>query len=274
MTNKKNLAKLGANLLLLIIALTMLLPLLSIVNISLKSETEFIKFPTTIVADIRWSNYLEAWGKANMAMYFKNSVILAFGSAIIGCMVCAMAAFPIARGHFRGSNLVYNFILASMFFPTSLVATIFLMKFLHLYNTTHGIILLLGLSGIQVHIFMICGFVKGIPRDLDEAAFIDGCGYFKYMFTIVFPLMKPILATVFVFRVIGAWNDFINPFLFLLDKEKRPLTAGLYLFMGNYFTKWTLLATCIIIIAVPIIALYVFLQRFIIDGMTAGAIKG
>lgn len=266
--------KLTANIVLMFFTAAMLIPLLSIVNISLKSEADFLNFPTKITTDFEWGNYLTAWKQADMGLYFKNSVILSLGSAILGCLISFMAAFPIGRGHFKGSNKLYNAILASMFLPGSLVATIFIMKLFNFYNTTHGVILLMGLGGIQLNIFMISGFVKGIPRDLDEAAFIDGCGYFKYMFTIALPLMKPIIATVFIFRMVGAWNDFITSFLFLLDKEKRPLTAGLYLFMGTYTTRWTMLAACIIIIAVPIIGMYVFLQRYIIAGMTAGAIKG
>lgn len=274
MNKKLEINKILATICLLLLSAVMLIPLLAILNISLKTEAEFLNYPTKIVTDFQWKNFLTAWKQADMGIYFKNSVILSLGSATLGCLISALAGFPLGRAHFKGSKFVFNFIMASMFFPGSIVANIYIMRLFHLYNTTHGVILLMGLTGLQINIFMITGFVKGVPRELDEAAFIDGCGYFKYMFSIAFPLMKPILATVFIFRVVGSWNDFITAFIFLLDKSKRPLTAGLYIFRGTYSTEWTLLCACIIIIAVPIIVLYIFMQRFIIAGMTSGAIKG
>lgn len=123
-------------------------------------------------------------------------------------------------------------------------------------------------------IFILTGFIKGVPRELDEAAVIDGCGYLRFIVSIIFPLMKPAIATVGMLSAIGVWNDFINPYLFLTTKGMRPLTAGLYLFFGEYFTNWTLLSAGIIIVVLPLIILYVFVQKYIISGVMTGAIKG
>ncbi len=266
--------KIAATIILLFVTLIMLVPLLSVLNISLKTDEEFLKYPTIITQNPQWNNFLLAWKKAEMGTYFFNSVFLSFTSAIISCLISAMAAFPLGRSHFKGSNAVFTFFIASMFFPGSLVATIYIMKLFHLYNTSLGVILLWAFGGIPINIFILTGFVKTVPRELDEAALMDGCGYLRYMFTIAFPLMKPALATVFVFKLIGSWNDFITPFLFLTDKSKRPLTAGLYIFKGSYSTKWTLMAASIILLALPMIIIYVFMQKFIIAGMVSGAIKG
>jgi raffinose/stachyose/melibiose transport system permease protein len=185
-----------------------------------------------------------------------------------------MAAYPIARNHFRGSNIIFILFLSALFLPVGLVPLIFIMKYLGFMNTYYGFILLKIGSSLSIASFILVGFVKGIPRELDEAAAIDGCGYVRYIFSILMPLMKPALFTVGMLTGITTWNDFINPFLFMTQKEMRPLTSGLYMFFGQYSTNWTILAAGIIVVAAPLMITYFFLQRFIISGVTNGALKG
>lgn len=264
----------GSLLILIIMAVIMLFPVLFLINTALKTNVDFSRNPMDLTTNPQWGNFSEAWNTVHMGKYFFNSVYMCLVSAVVGCFVSALAAFPLSRNHFKGANKIYVFFLSSMFFPGSLVATIALIRMLHLYNTQAGVILLWALGGIAMNVFMMAGFVKGLPRELDEAAFIDGCGYFRYIITFAMPLMKPIIATIFVLKFIGGWNDFITSYLFIIDDSQRPIASGLYLFIGQYATNWPLMATSIIIVALPMIVLYVFMQQFIIAGMTSGALKG
>ena len=125
-----------------------------------------------------------------------------------------------------------------------------------------------------MNIFMMVGFIKSLPRDLDDAAFIDGCTYFRYILQVALPLLLPIVSTIIVFKAVRVWNDFLSPLIYLPNAKYRTISTGLYMFMGSYTNEWPLRACAIMIIASPMVVLYVFMQRYIIEGMTAGALKG
>ncbi|MDN4525178.1 carbohydrate ABC transporter permease [Fictibacillus fluitans] len=262
------------NAVLLAVALIMLIPMLQIVNVALKSNAEFLANPISIVKKPQWSNFIEAWTSAEMSIYFFNSFIYTFFVAAGVCIVATLAAYPIARKHVKGSNFLYMLFLSALFLPAGLVPLLFIMKYLNLMNTYHGFILMKIGGGLSVAVFIFTAFIKGIPKELDEAAAIDGCGYLRYVLTILLPLMKPAIMTVGMLSAIGTWNDFISPYVFLIDKELRPLTSGLYMFMGEYTVNWPILASGILIIAAPLLIAFIFLQKFIVSGITAGSIKG
>lgn len=274
MKNESRAVKAFVNIILLLVMALMLLPIIMVVSISLKSPEEFLKYPLALVRSVRWQNYADAWTQAEMYIYFKNSIIFTFAIVTGVVFFGTIASYPISRRHMRGSNLLYMMFLSGLFLPTSLVPTILLMRTLHFYNTYHGYIIHAVAGGIPISIFILTGFIKGVPRELDEAAVIDGCGYLRFIVTVIFPLMKSAIVTLGMLTAIGAWNDFISPYLFLTNKSMRPLTAGLYLFFGEYFTNWTVLSAGIIITALPLIILYVFVQKFIISGVMSGAVKG
>lgn len=258
-----------------IIAITVLYPLFLMINISLKTYREFLQSPTQLVKTFYWGNFVTVFSKMKFATMTLNSIFYCGISAIISCMIALLAAYPLSRQHFRGSKFAYSFILMSMFLPGSLIANIVLVKdILHIFGTRFNLMFLWSLSSIQMNIFMMIGFIRQLPKDLDEAAWVDGCPYFKFIFVISMPLLMPIIATVFTFRFIAMWNDFLTPFIYLSNPDHRPLATGLYFFKGQYASKWNELSAAIILVAAPMVVLYVFMQRFIIEGMTAGALKG
>jgi len=266
--------RVAINAVLIFIVLLFLIPLFSVVNVALKSEEEFLKYPASLVKSITLGNFAMAWKEAYMAVYFKNSVLITFFATLGITLLAAVASFPISRRHFKGATLLYFFLLSSTFLPTSLVPMIFLMKTLHFINSYHGIIIRGIGVGVALPVFIFVGFIKGIPRELDEAGAIDGCGYLKYIFHVIMPLMKPAISTVAILSAIGTWNDFINPYLFLTDKMKRPLTSGLYLFVGEFSTRYTVLCAGVIVVVLPLLLLYILMQRNIIAGMVSGSVKG
>lgn len=264
-------------LLLLLFAFMMLYPIALLINMSLKAGVDYYSDPIGWVkpGSITGENYKTVLEKLNFVSMFFNSVFYCLVSAAISCVIALLAAYPLSRNHFKGSKVVFAIITVSMFLPGSLIATITLVKdILHIYGTTANLIFLWSCSSLQMNIFMMVGFIKQLPRDLDEAAWVDGCPYFKYIFIVAMPLLVPIVSTIFTIRFIGFWNDFLTPYIYLKAPDARPLATGLFYFKGQFASKWHELSAVIILVATPMVILYAFMQRFIIEGMTAGALKG
>lgn len=271
-------ASISQYIVLAIVSIIMLTPLLFLVNTSLKSVEAFISNPVGLFqleANFSiFSNYLYALETMEIFSRLIYTVVMTGASAIITCIVVTLIAFPISRGHFKGSNKVLVFVLASTFFPGSLVANIFLVQNLGLFNNPITLLILWGLGGLPVYIFMMVQFLKAVPKELDEAAAMDGISYYKYIFTIVIPLTKPIFTTIFILKFIGSWNDFLTPYIYLQNDEFMTIATGLYKFKGQFMNNWPGLAAATLTVAIPVILLYGFMQRYIIDGISSGAVKG
>ncbi|UFJ42633.1 carbohydrate ABC transporter permease [Brevibacillus humidisoli] len=264
--------------LILLLVVVYVLPLLIVFNVSFKSFEEYLLNPMGIVTDIQLSNYVEAWNQGKFSRYFWNSILYTSASTIITVIISLLAAFPVARGYVKWAGFLYLFFIMAQFLPNPLVAQFKLMLSLkeHMpligYDSKLGYILLKA-TGTGVVFMMFVGHIKSISRELDEAASIDGCGYVRYLFQILFPLMKPVIATGVILTAIGTWNDFVGPLLYLTSPENFPITTGLKEFRGQYGNNWPLLACGISIVAAPLIGLYVLIQRYIISGAMAGAVK-
>lgn len=263
--------------LLILLAICMLYPLFMILNLAVLSDKAFAKNPSALaIGDAFFiGNFSVVFEKIKAFERFFNSLWMTLVSCVINTSICMLAAFPLSRNHFRSSKLVYIIILLSMYLPGSLVANIILLNdILHIYGTPFALILMWSIGSMQMNVFMMVGFVKSVPISLDEAAFIDGCGYFRYIFVIALPLLKPIIATILVFKAVGCWNDFVGPMLYLKGEQYRPMAVGLFFFRGAYASKWNQFSAAIILMALPMIVLYLFAQKYIIEGMVAGAVKG
>lgn len=253
-------------------------PLLLVFNVSLKSFNEYLLNPIGIVQNIEWGNYTQAWSEGNFAGYFTNSLIYTVAATVLTIIVSLFAAFPVARGYVMWSGFIYMFFLLSQFLPNPMVAQYKLMlsfkesvSFFG-YDTKLGYILL-KTTGTGVVFMMFVGYIKSISRDLDEAAGMDGSGYIRYLFQIILPLMKPVIATGVILTAIGVWNDFVGPIMYLPSPANYPITFGLKEFRGQYGNNWPLLACGITIVAAPLIILYTFIQKYLVDGALAGAVK-
>ena len=263
---------------LIILALVMLFPIGLVVNVSLKSIDEFRNNPTGIFEIKSFSelvaNYIDAFKVLDIFKRLLYTLFITISSAVISCIVVVLVSYPLARNHFKGTGKVLTFIIISMFFPGSLVANIFLVQKVGLYNNPLVLLIFWGFGGLTVYIFMAIGFIKTIPVELDEAAFIDGCGYYRYIFSIVIHMLKPILTTIFILKLVGAWNDFLTPYVYLVEDRYMTISTGLYAFKGQFSSNWPGLAAATFTVSTPVIILYIFMQRYIIDGMTDGALKG
>ncbi len=261
-----------------VMSAVMIFPLLLVLNVSFKTTEEFLQNPSGIFAfkpfGELFANYKEAFQTLDVLNRLLYTVAVTAGSALISCVVVTLVSYPLARNHFKGSNKMFGFILVSMFFPGSLVANIFLVQNLGLYNNPLVLFIFWGFGGLTVYIFMAIQFIKELPKDLDEAAFIDGCGYFRYIFGFVIRLIMPILSTIFILKFVGAWNDFLTPYIYLIEDRFMTISTGLFAFKGQFSSDWPGLSAATFTVALPVIVLYIFLQRYIIEGMAAGALKG
>ena len=247
-------------------------PLVYLFLQSFKTFTGFLQDPTGSPHPWTKQNFGDAWSAGDFGREMINSLIYAVIPVTITLTLGVFLAFPISRGWFRHSNVLYSFFIFSGFLPGGLIPLFIEARALHLYNSMPGYLLMVSLSGAGFFFFV--GYIKGIPREIDEAAALDGCGYIRFIFRIIIPQMKPALATFAIFGFVGAWNNLILPLVMLSDKTLWPVTRGLYSFFGENTQNWPLIAAGTFIVAAPILLLFILLQRFLVEGVAGGAAFG
>lgn len=221
-------------------------------------------------------NLLNAVSRMKLHIPLINSMIVTIFSVIVIIIVSSMAAYPIARRGGRFYNFFYMFFLAGLVVPyqMAMVSLYKEIKSLGLMNSLFGMILIYGGVFLAFPIFFYCGFIKTIPRELEEAAVLDGCSRYGIFWRIVFPLLKPITATVAILTLMNVWNEFTLALLFLQKSEKMTITIALSLFRGQYTTHWPNMFAGILVAVAPIIILFLVAQKQFIKGMVDGAVKG
>jgi raffinose/stachyose/melibiose transport system permease protein len=235
-----------------------------------KASTFNMLLPETF----QWSNYWKVIEQAKMFRSFVNSFILAFFPTVICIIVSAMAAFVISRNRDGWNNIFYKFFFLGLIAPVNYVTTVGVLNALKLLNTYMGAILLITATGVPFAIFLFCGFISSVPKEMDEAGIIDGCGLNRLFLNIILPILKPVTITVFVLNFLGAWNDFMTPLYILNQSSQWGMVLAIYNFYGQYSMDWNLVCAAIILTISPILIIYVLGQKYIISGMTAGAVKG
>jgi raffinose/stachyose/melibiose transport system permease protein len=256
--------------------LLVVLPMLFMVLSSLKTTREIFQRPFAFPAVIRWDNYAEVWSAAHFAVYFRNSVIVTVASMVLILGAGTLAAYALGRYQFRGSDLLFLFFLSGIMVPIRLavIPLFVLMRDLRLLDTFWALILVYAASGLPSAIFILTGFFRTLPQDLDHAARIDGASELGILLRVLLPLVRPALAIVTVYNIIPIWNDFFFPLVFIHREDTKTLPLGLTVFFGQYQTNWALLFAGLTLAAAPVLALYVVMSQQFIKGLTAGAVKG
>lgn len=229
-----------------------------------------LKLPTT------WNiveNYMTVAEVGKIATGFKNSLIITVLSVSLTILVSAITAFIIQRRKGKLSNWIFTFLLLGIFIPGFTVPTVLLVHRLHIPRLI-GLILLNIVGGLPMGVFLYVGYLKSIPREIDEAAIIDGCGLFKLFIKIIMPLLAPITATYAIVSILGVWNDFAMPLYLLSGSENQTVTLAMFNFFGPHSGDWNLVFACIVISTLPVVIIYFALQKYIIAGMVGGAVKG
>ena len=262
----------GSYALLLVFAILYAGPLLMLVNTSLKTMPMFMKDATGLATEFNIQNFIDAWNKASFPKYLLNTVIYTASATTIYILTAVFVAFPIARGYVKHSGALLTLFVIALFLPPALIPQFQLILRLGLYNNPIGYIMLFIVNPIGIVILV--NYIKTVPKELDEAAALDGCGYFRFVLSIVVPLIKPAIATVVVLHAIGIWNEIIAPTIYLTNKDYYPITRGLIVFQGVYGSNWPTLAAAVLMLTFPMLILFLFLQRYIISGLTSGSVKG
>ena len=262
--------------LLSVVALIWIYPFIWMITASLKTQDEFFASGLSLIPkSLNFENYVRAWNNANFGVYFKNSIIVTVSVVVIVLLATSAAGYVMGRYAFVGKKLIMGIFMASITIP--LVFTVIpiyeLLKEMGLEQNLLGLILAEAGGGHVIFLMLFSSFYGGIPKELEEAATIDGSGFLKTYSSIKFPLAKPIMATVVIMQFIWTWNSFLLPLIVTLSRpELRTLAVGLYALRGENVVDWTGIAAGACIAVLPIILIFICLQRYFVDGV-AGAVK-
>lgn len=243
---------------------------------SVKSKQEMVSDRLAFPKTIHWDNFTRAIETSNFGLALKNSLVTTVLAVLFITLTCTMASYIIARKNNRFYNLIYYLFVGAMIIPfQSIMTPLYIdMTRWKLLNTLHGFIFAKIGFQIAFTVLLVSGFVKSIPKELEEAAAIDGAGMYSVFFRIVFPLMKPIVLTSIVLNALNVWNDFQMSLTLLQQKQVRNIPLTQYFFFGENSIELGLAFALFILSVIPILALYLMLQKYIIGGITQGAVKG
>jgi raffinose/stachyose/melibiose transport system permease protein len=260
-----------------LLALVWLSPFVTIVLSAIRSQADlFMRGVFSWPSEIVWQNFAEAWATGDFSIYFKNSLILIATKVPLGILIAALAAYPLAKLPFALSTPIFMFFLVGLAVPmqVTLQPLVVMMQQLCLANTIWALIPPYIAFGLPFQIFVMRGFFRLIPSDLIEAARLDGASEFTIFRKIMLPLSVPALATLFIIDSLATWNEFLIALVLINAKESRTVPLGLLQFQGEFSTQYTLLMAGIVISILPVILIFIFLQRYFVAGLTRGALKG
>lgn len=261
---------------LVLLACFVVFPIVLIFMNSFKSNGEILKNMLTLPKSFELTNYKEAVRKMNFALKFANTLAVSVLSVAGIILFGSMAAYKITRVKNKVSSLIYYGILFTMAIPFQvlMVPIVIVARDLHIVNTLYGMIFMYWGFLMPMALFLYCGFIKGVPRDLEEAALIDGCGQFAAFFYVVFPILKPITATVAIINVLGVFNDFMLPLIMINSERKKTIQLSMSVFYGTYVNRWDLIMAALVLSVLPALIFFLIFQKQIIRGMADGAVKG
>jgi len=250
-------------------------PLANMVLSSFRTTREILQKPFALPARLDFSNYAVVWVDKGFGRYFLNSLWITAASMAFVLLFGSMAAYGVSRYKYRLSTLVYMLFLSGIMLPlkAAIIPLFILMKNLRLIDKPLSVILVFIAMGLPSTVFILSGFMKAVPVDLEYAARIDGCSDWGIYRRIVMPVVAPAISLVTIYNAVPIWNDFFFPLVFLQSDRWKTLPVGLTSFFGQHSTNWSLLFTGLSIAVLPILFLYLFMAKYFIRGMTSGAVK-
>lgn len=252
-------------------------PLYWMLTFSLKTNDEI--FGENVIGlpnEWLFSNYSDALDAGNMGLYFLNSVIVTFVTIALTIILSLMATYALSRLEWKGRKLVNNVFMLGLTVPihAAILPVFIILRDLKMTNSYQALIVPYTAFALAMAIMICQSFIDNIPRELEEAACIDGCGVYKIFFKIVLPLMKPALSTIGIFTFLQAWNELMFAVIFISDSDFRTLTVGIQNLSGSYTTEWGPIGAALVIATFPTLIVYCFMSRKIQDSLVAGAVKG
>lgn len=273
---KKFIADFLTHFILIAVALTCIFPVFWMLSSSLKTQEEIFTKMTLLPQNWHWINYIDAWTKAEFGKYFLNSAIYTIVGVTGVIFICSMAAYAFARLEFWGKNIIFYLLISTLLIPVPgvFVPLYLLLKKLGLLDSRIGLILCYISSGLAFGIFILRSFFEELPKEIEEAALIDGASKFGIYWRIALPLARPALATLVIFNCLSIWSEFLLALVVLQDKAKMPIQRGLMVFQGTHITDYPMLMAGLTIATIPVLIVYLMMQKHIVKGIAAGALKG
>lgn len=276
--NKRGIMDVLWRIILVFWALTVIVPLVWVLYESLKTNREFFADVWAFPKEIMWSNYKKAWVTYQLGSTMFNTLYYVGGALVLGTFLTTINAYALTRLEFRGRLFIWSAIMISLFLPgiNALVPQYVLMRDLHLLNSLTGLIILDSFGESVFFLMLLGGFMRSLPKELEENAFIDGASLFQTFWRIIIPLSTPGIVTVAIFKFLGLYNNFLGPFIYLSDEKKHTIGVKMYhaYQIMQYKADWVTLFAGVMIAMIPTIILYIFFQRQIAEGSTLGAVKG
>ncbi|RXZ82327.1 carbohydrate ABC transporter permease [Paenibacillaceae bacterium] len=255
-------------------ALLSVYPFLWVLLTSFKNNDELYRSPFSLPKVWRFENYLEAWSGANIGTYFSNSIVVSLGAVIALILICAMASYAVTRVKPSAAMLAYFTVGIMIPIHALIMPTVIMFREVSLVNSLWGLFLVYIAANISISIFILSGFMRGIPKELEEAAMIDGSTRTGAFFKIILPISKPGLATIATLAFLNIWNDYLYGLVLISNPKLKTLTMGISDLKGTYATQYGLLCAGFMLAIIPVMVMYFIFQEQIIKGMTAGAVKG
>jgi multiple sugar transport system permease protein len=239
-------------------------------------EEVYVSPPHWIPHQLWWQNFTYVWRRYPLAQYFVNSFIVAAGSTALNVILCVPAAYAVARLRFAGrKSLLFLFLVVQMFSPIIVVISLFkIVAGLGLHDTLSALVIVNAVFTLAFAIWMLNGYFSTIPMEIEEAALIDGCSRLRTIAYVTLPIAMPGVVTTLIYTFIASWNEFMFALTLINSTEKRPLTLGLYNFIGRWETQWQYLMAASLLAIIPVIILFILIEKQLVQGLAGGAIKG
>lgn len=254
-----------------------LMPLVYLIISSLKTNTELVgSSPFSLPDTLQFSNYIEAWTVSGIGKMMINSIVVSLCATGLNAFFASMASFALSRFDYKGREVIFSTIIAGVLIPINafMIPYSILIKNIGLYDTRLGLIVTYTAIGIPISTFIVRGFMKSLPKELEEAAIIDGCNFYQRFFNIILPISRTGIITAATFQFLLCWNEFIYAMLLTSKPQIRMVQLGIKYFQGQFTTDYTSMYAAIVISIIPSILGYIIFQEQIVSGLTQGAVKG
>lgn len=262
---------------LILLAIFQIYPLIWLLSFSLKDNTEiFGKSPFALPEDPKWENYVKVWTDGNIGTYFFNSVWITVLSVALTVLLASMVTFAITRMNWKLNKLVLGLFMIGYMIPihSALIPLFSMFNKVGLYDNPLSIVFTYTAYNLPLTVMILLGFYYSLPRELEEAAIMDGCSINRLFFKIILPMTTPVVSTTVIINMIFNWNEFVFVNTFISSEKYKTLTVGIQNFIGQYMTDWGAIGATLMISVIPILIAFIFFSDRIIDGITAGAVKG
>lgn len=275
-STKYRLSTFAAELILILIALIFLIPFYFLLVNSVKSFGEILSDAASWPASFQWSNYVQAWQAIEFPKAFVNSLIVTLVSNVLLLLISSMAAYQMVRHDTLFNRILFVILVAAMVVPfqSIMLPLMEVTNLLGLNNSLFGLIICYLGFGASLSVFLFHGFIKSVPLEIEQAARVDGTSRYGVFFRIVCPLLQPMFVTVLILNTLWIWNDYLMPSLILSDPELNTIPIATYMLFGQFTKQWDLALPALVLGIAPVVIFFLSMQKYIVSGIAAGAVKG